>query len=1210
MKFSDQGPDFPGELLDAMLKGDVVFLCGAGVSAPQLPAFKGLVNGIFEELGVDPHTGEQQAIDQSRFEEALGSLSRRIVHPSHLYRAAEKVLTPSGEPNLSNHKTLLRLSRDLNNDISIITTNFDPFFELAVADEGQIPEKFSFAGQALPLPGSEEFGGIIHIHGRFAHEALKLTETPLVLTSAEYGDAYMRSGWASRFLFDLARSKVLVLVGYSAGDAPVRYLLNVLQSDRERFEGLKPVYAISKAVDTVEQEIDKWDVLAVQAIPYQVAEDDKAHSVLWSDLEKLADLIGTPRQSRRDRARAILSKTFTSTSISEQSDLIWILKGKGDLWDIVLDVVEDPQWFTYFSEQNLWLAEIPKWLLPHWISRRWTNLVCAHAATRWCDQYGFEFVKSIENHLNHEQQPIADLWKSAWHILTHCNIDRIVLRRSIGSRAVENPYTLARTLQRPGIFDLELRHGIEAITPHIKLEPPYRLEESEKNCEPTNVRDIFRMSLTVGRIEDAKVIAASLAAQKTYARRILDLAFEAINSTIFKATDAGLISSDWDDPDHSVPAVGGHEQNNYRDGLIFLVELSAALFPSLLAQDRGTALDLLRKWRGLPTSLGTRMWLWGLALPDIMSIDDIINAILALPEKDFWAQRPELFRLIESRLGEANEDQIGALVERIAREGPLQFQYSLISPEERDWRPYARDHGIWVRLAALEAVNELNGGGKQLLASLRRDTHLKGPIKEEDYFSSYHFGVREVVGNPEPLLEAAPEDRLAVARELSRQPTFDSSGAWSAYCQAEPEQAFKVLTQNGYSTNDNGLWQELIGTLSFPIPSDERQRAKRSKLVKKIFDALQVQAELEILPLHARLVELFRSYAGGYTRLWARWWDRLWRMATLADDPENYEFDPRFSDRVINSAAGRLVEDLVYHIDGDRKKRGRPSGSNIARLKGVITAENWAGHMGRGALSRYMGFLVFLDANMVRKHFIPHLDDNGPKGEELRSVLCEWSQPTAPATKLLKSQFIRGVIESRATDDSAQNVAAKLLLPIFNVRLYGKLDWGVESTEVARALRLCGSNIRVGAALCLARWQEGKSPDYTPAEMWSKGIKPLFEAVWPNEKRFKSTSITNHLARCATHTDDFFPEALNTFKRYLTVYESGPADLYCLTNTNVAQRFPRDTLDLLWCLLKLREESIESLQGPETLDALKTALPEIVTDRRYQWLEGIVTRYV
>ena len=69
----------------------------------------------------------------------------------------------------------------------------------------ETPRDISFAGQAQPAPGSQSFSGIIHIHGRLADAAIGLESAPLVLTSADYGDAYMRSGWASRFLFDLAR---------------------------------------------------------------------------------------------------------------------------------------------------------------------------------------------------------------------------------------------------------------------------------------------------------------------------------------------------------------------------------------------------------------------------------------------------------------------------------------------------------------------------------------------------------------------------------------------------------------------------------------------------------------------------------------------------------------------------------------------------------------------------------------------------------------------------------------------------------------------------------------------------------------------------------------------------------------------------------------------------------------------------------------------
>ena len=93
----------------------------------------------------------------------------------------------------------------------------------------------------------------------------------MVLSSADYGDAYMRSGWVSRFLFDLARCKTIVLVGYSASDAPVRYFLNVLEADRIRFPDLKPVYAFDAYEHDPEEASTAWGTLAVTPLPYRKA---------------------------------------------------------------------------------------------------------------------------------------------------------------------------------------------------------------------------------------------------------------------------------------------------------------------------------------------------------------------------------------------------------------------------------------------------------------------------------------------------------------------------------------------------------------------------------------------------------------------------------------------------------------------------------------------------------------------------------------------------------------------------------------------------------------------------------------------------------------------------------------------------------------------------------------------------------------------------
>src|SRR3546814_7831070 len=73
---------------------------------------------------------------------------------------------------------------------------------------------------------------------------LNLSQTDLVLTAPNFGEAYMRNGWASRTVYDLMRRYTLVLVGYSADDPPMRYMLEATEEGRLNFPDLKPAYAL------------------------------------------------------------------------------------------------------------------------------------------------------------------------------------------------------------------------------------------------------------------------------------------------------------------------------------------------------------------------------------------------------------------------------------------------------------------------------------------------------------------------------------------------------------------------------------------------------------------------------------------------------------------------------------------------------------------------------------------------------------------------------------------------------------------------------------------------------------------------------------------------------------------------------------------------------------------------------------------------------
>ena len=222
MKFSAHAPDLPRELIEASIRGEVVFLVGAGVSQESgLPDFKELTEAIYRRLDTKMVPAEQSSFDGGRTEETLGSLARRLADPRLLYRAVATELDASKADNTATHATVLRISRDFEGRPTVVTTNFDTLLERALnAATGQSVRDKSFAGAQIPAPGGPRFEGIIHLHGRLADTNIDLGESDLVLTSADYGDAYLRSGWAARFLYDLARTRTIVLVGYSASGAP------------------------------------------------------------------------------------------------------------------------------------------------------------------------------------------------------------------------------------------------------------------------------------------------------------------------------------------------------------------------------------------------------------------------------------------------------------------------------------------------------------------------------------------------------------------------------------------------------------------------------------------------------------------------------------------------------------------------------------------------------------------------------------------------------------------------------------------------------------------------------------------------------------------------------------------------------------------------------------------------------------------------------
>jgi hypothetical protein len=287
MKFLLNSADIPPDLIRAVSDGEVIFLCGAGVSfGAGLPTFKKLTDDVYTRMGEtrEHEAAEVIAYSKEEYDRVLRSLEKRtLLHGSDspVRSAVAHLLKAPGCPDLTQHKSLLQLSRDRAGRVRLLTTNFDTLFERAAKQEGLVCE--SHAGKSIPRPGGADDYGILHLHGRLGDADLNLKRTDLILTSADFGDAYLRDGWASQYIEDRMRLHTMILVGYRAEDAALRLLLETLDADRERFRDLKDIYAIEKGS---EGSASLWKAKGIKPLEFLDYPDIYATLAEWARYAK------------------------------------------------------------------------------------------------------------------------------------------------------------------------------------------------------------------------------------------------------------------------------------------------------------------------------------------------------------------------------------------------------------------------------------------------------------------------------------------------------------------------------------------------------------------------------------------------------------------------------------------------------------------------------------------------------------------------------------------------------------------------------------------------------------------------------------------------------------------------------------------------------------------------------------------------------------
>jgi hypothetical protein len=238
MRFYSDGPNIPDSLLDRRDQGRVVFLCGAGVSFNAgMPTFLDLTRHVVEFF--DPPESSQVTVSfqpwkDKEFEEPKIPLDQVFQLLYQEYgredvnaKVVERLRLGGSDKDKSHeHQLIARVSSNQEGMPQVVTTNFDRLFEHALG------EKTDTVYEPPALPNIDlgmSLSGITYLHGRL-HEKIEKSHS-YVLSSADFGRAYLSEGWATNFIQSLLKTYTVVLVGYQAEDPPVKYLLQGLNHD-------------------------------------------------------------------------------------------------------------------------------------------------------------------------------------------------------------------------------------------------------------------------------------------------------------------------------------------------------------------------------------------------------------------------------------------------------------------------------------------------------------------------------------------------------------------------------------------------------------------------------------------------------------------------------------------------------------------------------------------------------------------------------------------------------------------------------------------------------------------------------------------------------------------------------------------------------------------------------------------------------------------
>ncbi len=1267
MRFIENGPDIPDELLFAQDEGNVVFFCGAGVSMAhaKLASFADLAEKVINDLGAtedskakklfskftelnkDPHTRGVISADHI-FSSLIRSFDRNDINGS-----VARSLLPKREPNLTAHKIILKLARLQGRQTRLITTNFDLLFE---ACDKKLQSR---TRSNLPhIQFSDNDWGIVHLHGKVRSGYSGADHDGFVLSSSEFGAAYLAQGWARSFVKNVLGKFVAVFIGYSADDPPVKYLLEGLQeSDNAKHR----IYAFQSAED---EAIAQWDEKGVTPIVYN---SDGEHALLWNSLDAWSVRTKLP-SAWKNKLLSKARKGPSKLKAHERGMVAHLIKSQSGARAFEQSNPPLPsEWLCFFDpairlqqvqERDYLYSTDDEIINPHHLfgidsdpppsdrnkefsqkvkSEVWDAFILNEEDYKNLNENNFPAIQSFRSsdparlparldYLARWVAKVADqriaVWWAGQQPSLHPDLLRYVkteLTRNKekfpepileGWNAIfelsyfygreKDEYGFENRIKLQGWNNFFVREYARVSAPFLKIGSLYSRSIPRDNRKKLSKYSLVRVDV------DYPEGVYNINVTDEYLPKIVN----AVRINLERAVDMEQDFSDWlqdicaiepDDNADKIDSSRGYGLSGYVLNFV-------SLFRKLSDFDVKQAKREFKRWRR-NDPVFTRLRMWACGLKGLIDETEFTNEIVALSDNDFWYKgERDLLLSLKTKWNNFSQNNRKRIEKRILRDLPKpknrsKTEHAIHSAHKQLSRLY------WLNIQGCEFCLDLDAVTAKLRAKApewkleyaekaaeSHDTHSGWVMTDTDWSNLVNVPLAK-------LIESAQKKKSRNHRELTEYAPF------AGLCDNKPLRAISALSKGLKNEKfHSDFWETYLS----------RDTRKKDRYRLKLLTAgriIQIPDKnfRDIFLTASRWFEENGLYLRKKTpRIFEALWNKFIQTITEHENAsssalvrqEEKEID--WAGEAINSASGNLAK---LHMADPAKKnlkvgKGYPK-KWLKKVNQLLALPNDDHRYALVIFSFNLRWFHVIDPKWTEQNIIKIIEDDKASKEDKDAIWAGfmWGAERVPHEELylkLKPHFFKMAGEKASDKKRHVEVLSALLLSGWRLKDKENQQY-VSDEELRNILLVSGDDFRGHTLWHLGHWPKNKE------NKWDKKVLIFLQKAWPKHKKIRTRKTSARLVEIALNQKYNFPAISKQVAQlvskvgnehvFIPEIRKIAKDKNTESGKNLAEEYPEDYLNLLYAFLPEKPEKWP-YGAADVLKIIEEADPKLLNDPR------------